>query len=224
MAEQHWSEKYKEAERREKANVISWLSSQIREDVRKQIRKEWQKGYHKTAKKSRQERFKPIKKIISKLRRPIAPASGARAFFQKQKYQGKTGKRGRGRPRRTYKYFIPGRGPVSVFEWRQYLSRQKQLMKMRAQQLKVQQQIYSPMQQQMLQQQINQQMLQQQGQPSSPAIIPAPQYERYPRDLKVWEEMPSLGLNPVIQQPQQMFYETDLATGRLRLRKGGSLL
>jgi len=187
-----------------------------------------------------------VGKTISKLRRSrvaigpvtsayraVAPSRlGKKPFgYKKTKYRGKKGYRGRGRPRRSYKYFIPGKGPVSVFEWRKHLSQQKQLMKMRLQQMRVQQQgVYSPYQQQALQQQIQQQMIQkqrvapvQQGR-MPPAMIQEPAYEQYPSDLKIWEDIPGVGLNPAIQQQPHMFYERDLATGQMKLRKGGSFL
>jgi len=188
-------------------------------------------------------------KTISKLRRgriatgpitstyrAIAPSKLGRSPFKLKrkttKYQGKKGHARRGRPKGSYKYFIPGKGPVSVFTWRKYLSQQKQLMKMRLQQLKAKQQVYSPIQQQALQQQIQQQMIQQpqpqiqspQGATMPPAYIPEPTYEQRPSDLKIWEEGPGLGLNPTIQQQSQMIQEVDLATGKIRLKKGGSFL
>lgn len=185
--------------------------------------------YKEQKRKERAERFKKFrkrpsvtrtqgfsKKIVSRLTRPP------------KKYQGRTGKRGRGRPRGSYKYFIPGKGPVSVFEWRSYLSRQKQLMKMRLQQMKARQQVYSPYQQQALQQQIQQQMVQPQAQVQTrrmpPAIIQEPTYDQQPSELRIWEDTTGIGLNPNTQQQPQMFYEQDLATGQMKLKKGGSFL
>lgn len=162
----------------------------------------------------------------------IAPRRLGRAPFQtrKTKHQGRTGQRGRGRLRGSYKYFIPGKGPVSVFEWRRHLSQQKQLMKMRLQQIQAQQ-VASPTQQQMLRQQIQQQMLQRQqvqvpvSQGQLPiARIQEPVYDRMPGDMRIWEAGPGLGLNVGIQQQPQMIQEVDLATGQIRLKRGGSFL
>lgn len=134
----------------------------------------------------------------------------------------KTKRVGRGRPRGSYKYFIPGRGAVSVSEWRKFLAKQKQLLKMRLQQQKALQQ-FPPQYQQYSQYQYPQQQVRTVSK-SSPTYIETPQYPQRPADLKIWEDMPGIGLNPNIQQPPQMFYEKDLATGQLKLRKSGSFI
>lgn len=155
-------------------------------------------------------------KSYTKLQRRIIP------LRKSKKYQGKTGQRGRGRHRGSYKYYIPGVGRASVFQWRRYISQQKQAAKAQLQALKLQQQGYTPYETQYTQP--NHAIAPNQQGRLPKAVIPSPQYEQYPSDLKVWEDMPGLGLNPTVQQQSQYYYEKDLATGRIKLRKGGSFL
>lgn len=86
---------------------------------------------------------------------------------------------GRGRPKGTYKYYIPGRGPSSVFEWRKYQRYRQRLAAMELQQQNpdlTYQEARSSLQQ--IPQQITNQVPVQSGyqvatpQPSPPQIIP----------------------------------------------------
>ena len=107
---------------------------------------------------------------------PIIPSAATSGSYG---YQSKTGKQGRGRPRGSVKYSIGGR-PVGVFEYRRYMSAQrnafkerlKQQQEMAKQQRQIQKMQSMPQyeqvspqemaQQQMAQQQAQQQIAQQQ--------------------------------------------------------------
>ena len=57
---------------------------------------------------------------------PVIPTTATSATVQ---YQSKAGEmRGRGRPKGSVTYSIPGKGPVGVFEYRAYISQQKRAL------------------------------------------------------------------------------------------------
>jgi hypothetical protein len=179
---------------------------------------------------------------------------GAKVFYpqiraptlQSEEYRGSGGqgrvKYGRGRPKGSYDYFIPGKGRVSVFEYRNYIRNQKQLYKMQLEQqramLKVQQRFqnkyapetqFSP-EQLAVQQQMQQQVMQQAQRPQF-AGQSVPQVQPNPfKEISIIERTPLnlgginlMGNGQTFQPINETFEETNLMTGNktIRRRDGG---
>jgi hypothetical protein len=149
-------------------------------------------------------------------------------------YQGKKGYASRGRPRGpSGKYFIPGRGPVDVFTWRKYMSAMRRANTSSNIPSPYPQQRYSkqpfPGQGQFPQQP---QQFMQQGIPMAQdapemqgAIVNTPDYDPYPKEMKVFHNGNPLGIDKGYQNaPDSYFYEVDLFSGQPKLRKQGELV
>ena len=138
-----------------------------------------------------------------------------------------------GRPKGTYKYFIPGKGNVSVFEYKKYLTNQKQIYRMQLEQQRAMAKIaqrfqnkYNPQ----IPQQIQQQMIAQQMQ-RPPNAQPVQQIQPNPfKEISIIERTPInlagielIGKGQTFQPVNETFEETNLLTGisTLRRRDGG---
>jgi hypothetical protein len=179
--------------------------------------------------------YRPGKLVgTTRLAQGIARSAGAR--LPRQSSGSGSKHYGRGRPRGTYKYFIPGKGPVGVFEWRKWYRQQRRLQQLMAQsqisqtpsenqQIAVQNQGYNAPQQQ-IQPQVMQQY--------PPQLQQIPVQPQPPRDYNIlhapnpWKgQLRNVGQNhpvnanvinsPVANPQGDQYTEIDVFTGRPRL-------
>lgn len=117
----------------------------------------------------------------------------------------------RGRPRQSYKYYIPGRGKVGVYEWRAWVADQKRLQKAKLKQMEQMQSQYaqqaSPQQQQVYQQP------QQQPMPQEVQQVQTQEYQA-PQQM-LTQQYPSQ-----YQQPQQMYTQEQVAQMIAKTKRG----
>jgi hypothetical protein len=144
-------------------------------------------------------------------------------------------KYGRGRPKGTFKYIIPGKGQASVFEYRRWLANQKQLLQMQLQQQIAMQKVarrfqpqlpqdiqqYPQQQVQIPQQQFNPYQQFQKPQFAGQSVMPV---EPQPfKEISVLERTPINLSGRTFQPLQETYEEVDLMSGRssIRSRNGG---
>lgn len=128
---------------------------------------------------------------------------------------------GRGRPRGSFKYFIPGKGPVDVFTWRRYIRQQRNLVNGVIQRRAVVQDAIRQGLQNQPQQNI------QYRQPQTAQAL-AQQYQQMrpvmgvETSLREVSALDRTGINPG-PEPQQNFVELDLVSGLPKQRRLGNL-
>lgn len=146
-------------------------------------------------------------------------------------------KEGRGRPKGSYTYFIPGRGKVDVFTYRRWLreqrNQQKQQFQQQLTQISAQQKAYAQQYPEMANQQIPLNRIYGRNpyqQPQNPyqQFQPQPQNQWQPaqpvqpslKEISILERTPvNLGA-----EGQDTFVELDFVTGQPKIRRRGNLL
>lgn len=152
-----------------------------------------------------------------------------RALGVRQRAPEKRGrvKQGRGRPRGSYTYSIPGKGRVDVFTYRKWLSQQKRM---------AQQQLQTQIAMQRARSRVIQQKYPELSPEQQQMIAPQsyPQYPQYPQQRPVPIVQPSLKEMSILERtpltmgsafaPEDSFTELDLMSGRPKQKRVGSLL
>lgn len=178
---------------------------------------------------SQQRFYKSRAKILRGVGAVYPIRTGVKSYSQgRVKY-------GRGRPKGTFKYFIPGKGQVDVFTWRKYVGAQKQLYRMQIQQQMAlqkvankylpQQQGYSQEQQIQIPQQQFQQLPQQFQKPQFAGQSVMPVEPQPYKEISVLERTP-INLSGITLQPiSEQYEEISLMTGQktIKNRTGGFL-
>lgn len=113
---------------------------------------------------------------------PIIPQQATQATYR-MTGRAPSGSRGRGRPKGTVKYYIPGKGPVGVFTYRKWKSAQRQAFR---EQLRQQEEM------------LKQQQMMQQAQMQVPQEMPI--QEEIPEEMA---QMPEQQMIPIQQMPTE---------------------
>lgn len=161
--------------------------------------------------------------ILEKIKRKAAGKREVRVAYpgalpSKRKLSGRK-QQGRGRPKGSYKYVIPGVGPVDIFTYKNWLNKQRKLERQQfTRQLIVQKarnqairNVYPNRAEQIIQQQSS---LYQPNFQSVPPVQPSL------KEISIIERTPlNLGSNP-----NGEFIERDLFSGQPKIRRRGTLM